>query len=187
MDKINLIHPTIKFTHEVRKNELTFLDVTVYKGDRFQTENKLDIKTHIKKTNKQLYVHESSYHPKSTKKAIMKGETIRYLRTNSNKSNFDKMKTQLIHKLKQRGYKENLIMKQMEGILHEDRAKTLTRKLKPKDTHNQILVTNYSDDIPKTRWCSWNTDLAFTTLLLTAIEATALFVQHVKGAIIVQQ
>ena len=54
MDKINQIHPTIKFTHEVSKNELTFLDVTVYKGDRFQTENKLDIKTHIKKTNKQL-------------------------------------------------------------------------------------------------------------------------------------
>ena len=105
MDKINQIHPTIKFTHEVHvsKNELTFLDITVYQGDRFQTENKLDIKTHIKKTNKQLYVHESSYHPKSTKKAIMKGETIRYLQTNSKKSNFDKMKTQLIHKLKQRG------------------------------------------------------------------------------------
>ena len=78
----------------------------------------------------------------------MKGETIRYLRTNS-KSNFDKMKTKLMHKLKQRGYKQNLIMKQMEGILHEDRAKTLTRKVKPKDTHNQILVTNYSDDIPR--------------------------------------
>ena len=48
MNKINQIHPTIKFTHEVSKNELTFLDVTVYKGDRFQTENKLGIKTHIK-------------------------------------------------------------------------------------------------------------------------------------------
>ena len=36
-----------------------------------------------------------------------------------------------------------------------------------------------------TRWCSWNTDLPFTTLLL-AVEASALFVQqHVKGAIIV--
>ena len=66
-----------------------------------------------------------------------------------NKSKLDKMKTQLIHKLKQRGYKQNLMMKQMEGILHEDRAKTLTRKFKPKDTHNQILVTNYSNDIPR--------------------------------------
>ena len=40
-------------------------------------------------------------------------------------------------------------MKEMEGILHDDRAKTLTRKVKPKDTDNQILVTNYSDDIPR--------------------------------------
>ena len=55
MDKINQIHPTIKFTHKVSKTELTFLDVTVYKGDRFQTENKLDIKTHIKKTNNSMY------------------------------------------------------------------------------------------------------------------------------------
>ena len=67
MDKINQIHPTIKFTHEVSKNELTFLDVTVYKRDRFQTQNKLDIKTHIKKT-KQLYVHESSSTPRAPRK-----------------------------------------------------------------------------------------------------------------------
>ena len=39
-----------------------------------------------------------------------------------------------------------------------------------------------------TRWCSWNTDLAFTIYsLTTAVEATALlFVQqHVKSAIVV--
>ena len=46
MDTINHIHPTIKFTHEVSKTELTFLDVTVYKGDRFEIDNKLVIKTH---------------------------------------------------------------------------------------------------------------------------------------------
>ena len=59
------------------------------------------------------------------------------------------MKTQLVHKFKQRGYKQNLFINEMEGIRHKDRAKTLTRKSKLKDTHNQILVTNYSDDIPR--------------------------------------
>ena len=34
--------------------EVTFLDVTVYKGERFQATNILDLKTHIKDTNKQL-------------------------------------------------------------------------------------------------------------------------------------
>ena len=72
--KINCIHPTIKFTHESADNELTFLDMTVYKGPNFQEMGLLDIKTHIKKTNKQLYIHETSYHPDPCKKAIATGE-----------------------------------------------------------------------------------------------------------------
>ena len=33
MHTINQTHPTIKFTHEISDMELTFLDVTLYKGD----------------------------------------------------------------------------------------------------------------------------------------------------------
>ena len=81
---INQIHQTIKFTHEISDTELTFLDVTLYKGDRFLNQSILDLKTHIKATNKQLYVHVTSYHPPpSTIKAISKDETQWYLRTNS--------------------------------------------------------------------------------------------------------
>ena len=35
MSNINQIHPTIKFTYEISDTELTFLDVTLYKGERF--------------------------------------------------------------------------------------------------------------------------------------------------------
>ena len=59
----NQIHQTIKFTHEISDTELTFLDITLYKGDRFLNQSILDLKTHIKATNKQLYVHTTSYHP----------------------------------------------------------------------------------------------------------------------------
>ena len=69
MKTINTIHNTIKFTYEASDKELTFLDITLYKGDRFLKENILDIRTHIKETNKQLYVHADSYHPNATKKA----------------------------------------------------------------------------------------------------------------------
>ena len=57
--------------------ELTFLDITVYKGPRFNETGLLDVKTHIKPINKQLhvYVHKTSYHPESIKTAIPKGET----------------------------------------------------------------------------------------------------------------
>ena len=70
MDKLNSIHTSIKFTYECSENEITFLDVTLYKGERFKETLILDIKTHIKPTNKQLYVHASSYHPPNTGKAI---------------------------------------------------------------------------------------------------------------------
>ena len=49
--KINQIHSTIKFTYEVSKTKLTFLDTTLYKGDRFDTSQFLDVGTHIKPTN----------------------------------------------------------------------------------------------------------------------------------------
>ena len=54
--------------YETSNKELIFLDITLYKGDRFLNKNILDIRTHIKDTNKQLYVHADSYHPDATKK-----------------------------------------------------------------------------------------------------------------------
>ena len=63
MNKINQIHSIIKFTYELNKTELTFLDIILYKGNRFNENQLLDVRTHIKPTNKQLYIHASSYHP----------------------------------------------------------------------------------------------------------------------------
>jgi len=55
---INHMNPSIQFTHEHSKEEITFLDVTVYRdGD------KLQVKTYIKPTNRQLYISNKSHHP----------------------------------------------------------------------------------------------------------------------------
>ena len=47
IDLANNCHQTIKFTAEISTTE-TFLDTTIYKGERFRSENILDIKTHFK-------------------------------------------------------------------------------------------------------------------------------------------
>ena len=107
MEQINQIHDTIKFTCEASNTEVTFLDVTVCKGEKFTSTGILDVRTHIKPTNKQLYAHASSYHPPATKKAIAKGEAKRFLRTNSTESTYQEMLNKLIIKLKERGYKKN--------------------------------------------------------------------------------
>ena len=79
LSDINKVHRTIQFTWEISHSEITFLDTTLYKGPRFMREGTLDIRTHIKPTNKQLYVHASSYHPPGTRKGIAIGEAKRYL------------------------------------------------------------------------------------------------------------
>ena len=39
-------HPAIKFTAEISDKEIMFLDTVAYKGERFQKDAILDIKTH---------------------------------------------------------------------------------------------------------------------------------------------
>ena len=48
---LNRSHPTIKFTYESSPTSVDFLDITIYKGDRYISHNKLDIKLYFKKTN----------------------------------------------------------------------------------------------------------------------------------------
>ena len=147
MNELNKLHHSIKFTYEISQNKLTFLDVTLYKGSRFENNHILDICTHIKPTNKQLYVHASSYHPQSTIAAITKGETKRYLRTNSNEENFKRMTLNLTHRLKERGYKHNQILKHIKSIKFNQRTESLSRKKQRENKIQKLVfVTQFCDD-----------------------------------------
>ena len=119
IQKINGIHTTIKLTYESSDQELTFLDTTVYKGPNFQQTGIPDIKTHIKTTNKQLYIHQTSYHPNSCKTAIATGETIRYLTTNTQEHTFKPMTSKLTNKLIERGYKARNINETITTPIHQ--------------------------------------------------------------------
>ena len=92
VDFANSFHPTIKFTYELSSSKAVFLDTEVFKGPRFSTLNILDIRTHFKPTETFQYTHFSTCHPLNTKKGFIKGETLRLLRTNSVKENFENFK-----------------------------------------------------------------------------------------------
>ena len=64
------------------------MSLCIAKGERFESTSTLDLKTHIKATTKQLYVHSTSYHPPAIIKAIAKGETKKYLRTQLKRNQF---------------------------------------------------------------------------------------------------
>ena len=161
---INQVHPTIKFTHEQSTQQLTFLDVTIYKGPNFGVTNTLDVKTHIKPTNKQLYVHSTSYHPKSVKKAIPRGEAVRYLRSNTQEQTYMSILKQLKQKLIERGYNS----KSIDSILREypftSRNTFMSNSDKDKDKAPIVLPIKYGPlckearDILTSNWPSLNQD-----------------------------
>ena len=71
-DQANRLHPTIEFTAEESENKITFLDTVVFKGERFQSESILDIKTHYKPTETFQYTHFTSCHPPGVKTGLIK-------------------------------------------------------------------------------------------------------------------
>ena len=147
IEKANAYHPTIKFTAEVSEIETTFLDTTVYKGERFEKERILDVRTHFKPTETFQYTHFNSCHPAGVKKGFVKGEALRLLRTNSSKSTFEEdienFKTRLIL----RGYSEQKVDNMLSEVKHEDRTEALKQKLR---SHKKILtfVTQFQPSLP---------------------------------------
>ena len=81
----NKFHPTIKFTAEISEIKTTFLDTTVFKGERFTRHSILDINTPYEPKETFQYTHFASCHPPGVKYGFIKGEAIRLLRINSSK------------------------------------------------------------------------------------------------------
>ena len=73
-EQANSHHPTIRFTAEMSETETPFLDTEIYKGERFNRESVLDVRTHFKPTETFQYTHFSSCHPTGVKRGFVKGE-----------------------------------------------------------------------------------------------------------------
>ena len=79
---------TIKFTLEHSQNSAVFLDLHIYKGDRFRSTGILDTKIHTKAINPQSFLHFTSCHPQHIFSNIIRGEVLRTLRCSSDQQAF---------------------------------------------------------------------------------------------------
>ena len=127
---------------EISDKETTFLDTYIYKGERFERDAILDVRTHFKPTETFQYTHFASCHPQGVKKGFIKGEALRLLRTNSSKIIFEEKITNFKAHLLQRGYPEDLINTTLSEVNFKDRKLALQQKPK---TNQRILpfVTQY--------------------------------------------
>ena len=86
---------------------INFLDTTVYKGERFHNQGILDIHTHVKPTETFQYTHFSFCNPHRVRKGLIKGESLRLLKTNSSAKFFYENIYNLKKRLRARGYPHN--------------------------------------------------------------------------------
>ena len=147
IEQANSYHPTIKFTAEVSQLETTFLDTTVYKGERFEKEPILDVRTHYKPTETLQYTNYNSCHPAGVKKGFVKGEALRLLRTNSSKVMFEENIKNFRTRLASRGYPNNLVEKSSPKLNSQKERTLLHKKQK---AHKKILpfVTQFHPSLP---------------------------------------
>ncbi len=109
LEIFNSQHPTIKFKATINQLEIDFLDVTIFKGPRFQNTGILDTKVYFKPTDTHELLHKSSFHPKHTFKGILKSQIIRFKKICNNNGDFETACDILFSTLIHRGYSRSFI------------------------------------------------------------------------------
>lgn len=142
-------HPFLKFTYNVSETEMVFLDTTVYKGTRFDTDGILDIRSYIKPTNTHQYLDRSSMHNPSVFNALIKGETLRHCRNNSNIQYRDDILGKFKHHLIERGYKSSEIDKSMNSALNKNRSELLQFRPRINRQIPLVFITKFHFSIRK--------------------------------------
>ena len=143
--RLNTAHRTLRFMWSISNERIEFLDLNIFKGRRFNTNRHLDISTHFKKTNTFQYLHFSSSHPRSVFKGLVKGETIRFLRSNTDPHTYNKTINKFREHLFLRNYPKLFVDRILANITHSLRASyipTLTPSLTPSPSPSPNLTLN---------------------------------------------
>lgn len=138
----NNIHPRIKLEIRSPKDTIEFLDTKIQISNGY-----IETDLYSKETDKHQYLHISSNHPRKTKESIPYGLGVRLKRICSIPTEYERRKNDLKEQLQKRGYKTELIIKQLNKVDNLDREDLL--KYKTKKINDRVpLVLTYSDALP---------------------------------------
>jgi Reverse transcriptase (RNA-dependent DNA polymerase) len=136
----------LKFTFAVNRTQATYLDITVYKGPKYELHRKLDTKVFFKATNKLLYLPAISHHPGIHKTGVIKGEAIRCLRNTSDKAKWLNAMNWIFKGLRQRGYSGRIIQQKFRHIRFEDRMKYITNERTDSKPKQITIMTQFNKE-----------------------------------------
>lgn len=147
IDQINSKHNTIKFTYEASQQSIDFLDLTIYKGERFLESNKLDVRPYFKSTNKFQYLEYNSAHPRSTFNSLIRGEMTRLLRASSDPDIYLQMQQKMHAIFIERGYPCALVDRSIQSVQFSERSDKLRDRDRGESSYDTYLVTEYAPDL----------------------------------------
>eukprot|EP00079_Xenopus_tropicalis_P033236 XP_017947007.1 PREDICTED: uncharacterized protein LOC108645773 [Xenopus tropicalis] len=111
MEYLNDVHSTIKFTVEVHKTCLHFLDV-----DITYTESGFITSVYSKPTDRNNLLNATSLHPPGTFKGLPKSQFTRIRRITSNNDLYDLESSKMVKKFLEKGYKESELLRARDEV-----------------------------------------------------------------------
>ena len=139
---VNDMHPQIQTELRFSSEIIEFLDVSVSIKNGFV---KTDLFT--KDTDKHQYLHVTSSHPNSIKRAIPYGLGIRIKRICSDPEDYSVRRQEVKSHLRKRGYKDHLIEEQLKKVDTINRDQLLNYKQKTENNRVPLVIT-FSKALP---------------------------------------
>ena len=99
INQFNSLRKTITINTWSFGNHVEFMDLYIYKGDKFYTSGILDFKIYQKEINRYMYIPYKSGHVSHIIKNYARGKIKRYTRYNSLKLTFLKIRTHFFSRL----------------------------------------------------------------------------------------
>ena len=139
--------PQIKFDTNYSYKQINVLDTTVtIENDSLITS------IYTKLTDRHVFVHQKSYHPRSTKKAIPFSQALRIKRICSMEDDYREGITKLKQQFMERGYKESELQTITESKQYQYRDDLLKHR-KKSGNDNITFITTYNKSLPNIRKC----------------------------------
>jgi len=120
--RLNQLHSKLKFDFVQSDNESAFLDLLIFKGQRFHSTRVVDLRCHQKKMNLYLYIPWHSFHPMAAKRSFIQTELMRYIRNSSAKEDYLELKHIFFQRLRDRGYPITFLNDIFDSIHYCDRS-----------------------------------------------------------------
>ena len=124
ISNLNEVHNTIKFTHNVSDNNVSYLDVNVIKNK----DNTLSTDIHIKPTDVHQYLEYNSCHPNKCKDGIPYSQAKRYRRIISDDEKFKESLSELKKYFLNRNYPEDKIKCAFDKVSSSSQDEALVNK-----------------------------------------------------------